>query len=284
MIVWIKKGFNKYFFGNSRLFCSLAGLQIPRIIEHPIDTTVPRHEPVTLNCKAEGSPIPIIHWYKDGTLLKNQPGSHRVFLPAGGLFFLKVKLISEWYMNKIGGCRAKRVPINPSYFRAYEFRNPNQTTQQQQQKHLTFAHCRRRWQFLYFASEISHSFTCTHAWRLDRLMYLIIPSHIRDEIYSLMFVIQYTTTTTKKRHHRSNISRNIFLYARSLFEYLLHTKHLHGPSINSRQPCYRPTSGITKKKAHPDKLLDVNVYFNGASTKNNAHSQNRSDLSEICIV
>lgn len=51
---------------------------------------MPRHEPVTLNCKAEGSPIPIIQWYKDGVLLKNLPGSHRVFLPAGGLFFLKV--------------------------------------------------------------------------------------------------------------------------------------------------------------------------------------------------
>lgn len=66
------------------------GLQIPRIIEHPIDTTVPRHEPVTLNCKAEGSPIPNIQWFKDGNLLKILPGSHRVLLPAGGLFFLKV--------------------------------------------------------------------------------------------------------------------------------------------------------------------------------------------------
>lgn len=66
------------------------GLQIPRIIEHPIDTTVPRHEPVTLNCKAEGSPIPSIQWFKDGNPLKILPGSHRVLLPAGGLFFLKV--------------------------------------------------------------------------------------------------------------------------------------------------------------------------------------------------
>ncbi|XP_055545499.1 protein sax-3-like [Wyeomyia smithii] len=65
-------------------------LQNPRIIEHPIDATVPRHEPATLNCKAEGHPPPSIQWYKDGAPLKILPGSHRIFLPAGGLFFLKV--------------------------------------------------------------------------------------------------------------------------------------------------------------------------------------------------
>ncbi|KAH8412469.1 hypothetical protein KR009_002394, partial [Drosophila setifemur] len=68
----------------------LAGSHPPRIVEHPIDTTVPRHEPATLNCKAEGSPTPTIQWYKDGVPLKILPGSHRITLPAGGLFFLKV--------------------------------------------------------------------------------------------------------------------------------------------------------------------------------------------------
>ncbi|EAT41462.1 AAEL006901-PA [Aedes aegypti] len=68
----------------------VEALQNPRIIEHPIDTTVPRHEPATLNCKAEGVPAPTIQWYKDGSLLKIFPGSHRIFLPAGELFFLKV--------------------------------------------------------------------------------------------------------------------------------------------------------------------------------------------------
>ncbi|KXJ72036.1 hypothetical protein RP20_CCG019090 [Aedes albopictus] len=67
-----------------------SALQNPRIIEHPIDTTVPRHEPATLNCKAEGVPAPTIQWYKDGAVLKIFPGSHRIFLPAGELFFLKV--------------------------------------------------------------------------------------------------------------------------------------------------------------------------------------------------
>uniref|UniRef100_A0A1B0B0V8 Ig-like domain-containing protein n=1 Tax=Glossina palpalis gambiensis TaxID=67801 RepID=A0A1B0B0V8_9MUSC len=68
----------------------MLGSHPPRIVEHPIDTTVPRHEPATLNCKAEGSPIPTIQWYKDRVPLKILPGSHRITLPAGGLFFLKV--------------------------------------------------------------------------------------------------------------------------------------------------------------------------------------------------
>ncbi|XP_052894838.1 protein sax-3-like [Anopheles moucheti] len=69
---------------------SAQALQNPRITEHPIDTTVPRHEPATLNCKAEGIPQPTIQWYKDGAPLKILQGSHRIALPAGGLFFLKV--------------------------------------------------------------------------------------------------------------------------------------------------------------------------------------------------
>ncbi|XP_055589407.1 protein sax-3 [Uranotaenia lowii] len=69
---------------------NVKALQNPRIIEHPIDTTVPRHEPATLNCKAEGVPPPSITWFKDGAPLKILSGSHRMFLPAGGLFFLKV--------------------------------------------------------------------------------------------------------------------------------------------------------------------------------------------------
>lgn len=75
---------------NLVLFFCFSALEYPRITEHPLDVMVPRHDPVTLNCKAEGLPTPIIEWYKDGELLKVEPGSHRMVLPAGGLFFLKV--------------------------------------------------------------------------------------------------------------------------------------------------------------------------------------------------
>ncbi|XP_001968288.3 roundabout homolog 2 [Drosophila erecta] len=62
----------------------------PRIIEHPMDTTVPKNDPFTFNCQAEGNPTPTIQWFKDGRELKTDTGSHRIMLPAGGLFFLKV--------------------------------------------------------------------------------------------------------------------------------------------------------------------------------------------------
>ena len=65
----------------------------PYIEEHPEDQYVQRHEPATINCKAGGEPPPLITWYRNGELVitaNDNPSSHRMLLPNGQLFFLRV--------------------------------------------------------------------------------------------------------------------------------------------------------------------------------------------------
>lgn len=66
----------------------------PRIVEHPDDQFVARNEPATLNCRAVGDPPPVITWFKNGgervATPDDNPTSHRMVLPGGQLFFLRV--------------------------------------------------------------------------------------------------------------------------------------------------------------------------------------------------
>jgi len=67
--------------------------QPPKISEHPADTVVPRNEPVTLNCKAEGVPPPYISWTKDGKSVLQLSDSRKLRfpLPSGSLFLLRIR-------------------------------------------------------------------------------------------------------------------------------------------------------------------------------------------------
>ncbi|XP_069980591.1 protein sax-3 [Penaeus vannamei] len=63
----------------------------PVIKEHPSSVVARRNDPATLNCAASGATR--IRWYRDGekvTTAEEDPRSHRVLLPSGSLFFLRV--------------------------------------------------------------------------------------------------------------------------------------------------------------------------------------------------
>ncbi|XP_047470986.1 roundabout homolog 1-like [Penaeus chinensis] len=63
----------------------------PVIKEHPSSLAARRNDPATLNCAASGASR--IRWYRDGeevTTAAEDPRSHRVLLPSGSLFFLRV--------------------------------------------------------------------------------------------------------------------------------------------------------------------------------------------------
>ena len=85
--------------------------------------TVPKNEPLTLNCKADGTPDPEIRWFKDGLEVPTAPSnpeSHRVILPTGSLFFLRVIQNKKEHdggtywceaTNKVGTARSRNATL-----------------------------------------------------------------------------------------------------------------------------------------------------------------------------
>ncbi|XP_041972933.1 roundabout homolog 1-like [Aricia agestis] len=109
--------------------------EAPYIIEQPLDVTVARHQPATLNCRAGGSPTPTIRWYKGGILVVSD--THRSLLPAGGLFFLRAthgRAHSDagvyWCeaTNSYGTARSRNATLHVAVLRE-EFRLEPVTTQ-----------------------------------------------------------------------------------------------------------------------------------------------------------
>ncbi|XP_055931028.1 protein sax-3-like isoform X2 [Argiope bruennichi] len=106
----------------------VGGQRPPRITEHPSDVLVRKHEPATLNCKAEGRPEPTIEWYHEGSKVKNT--ANRMVLPSGSLFFLHVIHTKReqdtgtyWCLasNEVGKARSRNATLEVAVLRE-EFR------------------------------------------------------------------------------------------------------------------------------------------------------------------
>ncbi|KAF8795107.1 Roundabout like protein [Argiope bruennichi] len=96
----------------------------PRITEHPSDVLVRKHEPATLNCKAEGRPEPTIEWYHDGNRVMDN--ANRMVLPSGSLFFLHVLHTKReqdtgtyWCLatNELGKARSRNASLEVAVLR-----------------------------------------------------------------------------------------------------------------------------------------------------------------------
>ncbi|XP_071521999.1 LOW QUALITY PROTEIN: roundabout homolog 1-like [Panulirus ornatus] len=102
----------------------------PVIKEHPSSIVARRNDPATLNCAASGAAR--IRWFHDGEEVATAPQasrSHRVLLPSGSLFFLRVtatKRVSDpgtyWCVasNSYGATRSHNATLTVAAI-AYDF-------------------------------------------------------------------------------------------------------------------------------------------------------------------
>ncbi|XP_069956737.1 roundabout homolog 2-like isoform X1 [Cherax quadricarinatus] len=102
----------------------------PVIKEHPSSVVARRNDPVTLNCAAAGAAR--IRWFCDGEEVvtsTQDPRSHRVLLPAGSLFFLRVTTTRKdsdtgtyWCVasNSYGATRSQNATLTVATL-AYDF-------------------------------------------------------------------------------------------------------------------------------------------------------------------
>ncbi|XP_043241090.1 roundabout homolog 2-like [Amphibalanus amphitrite] len=106
----------------------------PRITEQPNSELVVRGQPVTLHCKAEGEPTPIVSWFKDGRPLVPGEGPERFFLHGNTLYFVEVRKEDDagvyWCVaaNRHGEARSRNATLQIAALRE-EFRVSPQDVQ-----------------------------------------------------------------------------------------------------------------------------------------------------------
>ncbi|KAG7177717.1 sax-3-like 1, partial [Homarus americanus] len=109
----------------------------PVIKEHPNNMVVRRNDPTTLNCAASGAAR--VRWFRDGqevVTLTQDPRSHRVLLPSGSLFFLRVTSSGRdsdtgtyWCVasNSYGATRSNNATLTVATL-AYDFQSQAEST------------------------------------------------------------------------------------------------------------------------------------------------------------
>ncbi len=90
---------------NDFSYFLLVAASLPEIVESPVDLSVPRGSPATLNCRAVGTPEPTITWLRDGAPVVPE-GDHIVQLPGGSLFFLRTVQNPRSQDSGLYTCRA----------------------------------------------------------------------------------------------------------------------------------------------------------------------------------